>query len=233
MLFKPLFAASFVALVVAQGEPSSTSTPSSSASAATVTVKVSDEQVSLKFDPEVIRANPGDTVVFQFFPNNHSVAESSFDSPCEPLDEDYAFWSGFMPVSPNSPTIPTFSISITDDEPRWFYCATGKHCQAGMVGVINPPSDGSDTLDEYKTAAVSVPSTIAPEGSEFGGSGSGSGSGNETGGGLNATVTSGSTPTSEVTADASSIPTGGAGTVGAKGWVVSFAGLLAAGALVI
>jgi hypothetical protein len=48
------------------------------------------------------------------------------------------FWSGMMPVGPESKVMPIFSILVNDTKPIWYYCATGKHCQSGMTGVINP-----------------------------------------------------------------------------------------------
>lgn len=32
-----------------------------------------------------------------------------------------------------------FTITINDTTPIWYYCDHIGHCQAGMVGVINPP----------------------------------------------------------------------------------------------
>jgi len=240
MLFKPLFAASsvaFAALAAADSHStmstatdtsSPTSTPSTNSN--TIKVKVSDEQVTLKFFPEVITAAVGDTVEFAFYPKNHSIAQSSFDKPCEPLTDDDTFWSGFMPVNSTSGNLPTFSITIEDTDPKWFYCATGKHCQAGMVGVINPPPEKS--IDQYRSAAAGVANTVVPSGpSTDGDGGSGTGTGTGGTGGGNATVTPGTTPTGTDDANASSTQTGGAGIVGARGWAVALAGLLAAGAL--
>jgi hypothetical protein len=36
-----------------------------------------------------------------------------------------------------SSTIPTFTITINNTTPLWFYCAQAKHCQNGMVMAIN------------------------------------------------------------------------------------------------
>ncbi len=73
---------------------------------------------------------------------NHSVVQSTFDNPCEPIAKNMpgtaGFFSGFMPVSENSSMMPSYSIAINDTKPIWFYCSQGKHCQQGMVGVINP-----------------------------------------------------------------------------------------------
>jgi hypothetical protein len=47
-----------------------------------------------------------------------------------------AFFSGFMPTNADGSI--TYTIAVTDTQAQWFYCTQGKHCQAGMVGVINP-----------------------------------------------------------------------------------------------
>lgn len=48
----------------------------------------------LVFDPENLTAAKGDTVEFSFYSGNHSVAESTFDKPCQPLDN--GIFSGFF-----------------------------------------------------------------------------------------------------------------------------------------
>mgnify|MGYP002622331431 FL=1 len=35
--------------------------------------------------------------------------------------------------------IPTYTIQVNDTKPLWLYCAQGRHCQNGMVMVINEP----------------------------------------------------------------------------------------------
>jgi len=45
-------------------------------------------------------------------------------------------FSGFMPT--NGVITPIFTILINDTQPIWYYCSQAMHCQAGMVGVINP-----------------------------------------------------------------------------------------------
>lgn len=130
-------------------------------------VQVGDDQGSLKFFPEELQAAVGDMVQFQFHPKNHSVARSGFTNPCNPLDPATAngtsgFFSGFMPVSSTDKYMPTFTILVDGTAPIWYYCATGKHCQNGMSGVINPPKNNSDrTLAKYKQAAVGS-NTVVP-----------------------------------------------------------------------
>jgi plastocyanin len=73
----------------------------------------------------------GDTVTFMFSGSQHSVVESSFDEPCEPM-------SGGFSVGAQSKSI-NFTVSIMDSNTHWFYCSVPGHCNSGMVGVINPP----------------------------------------------------------------------------------------------
>jgi hypothetical protein len=68
---------------------------------------------------------------------NHSVAAGDFASPCTPqTPATNAFFSGFMPTDKEGQL--TYTIPIRDTNPIWFYCSQAKHCQEGMVGVINP-----------------------------------------------------------------------------------------------
>lgn len=135
---------------------------SSSSSASNVhVVKVGDG--GLTFSPSDIKASVGDVVEFHFFPKAHSVAQSSFDKPCEPLTNGTAvgFFSGPVPVS-SGESADVFTLEVKDANPRWFYCATGTHCQSGMVGVINAPSGGQKTLEKYAAAAAKAPKNVAP-----------------------------------------------------------------------
>jgi plastocyanin len=102
-------------------------------------VVVSDKTGSLAFNPSNLTAAEGDTVTFHFWPKNHSVAQAAFDSPCQPLAN--GFWSGFVPTtSTEALANTTFTYEVKNaSAPVWFYCTQGKHCQNGMVGVINPP----------------------------------------------------------------------------------------------
>lgn len=106
------------------------------ASAANLKILVSDNNSTLLFNPSTTTAKIGDTVTFHFFPKNHNVVQSSFDSPCAPLKEG-GFYSGFIP-SVTGEANKTFAITVKDDKPIWFYCSQGKHCNSGMAGVINP-----------------------------------------------------------------------------------------------
>ena len=102
-------------------------------------VVVSTKTGDLLFNPNNLTAAEGDTVTFHFWPKNHSVVQAAFDSPCTPMED--GFWSGFVPTtSTTSLANTTFTYEVTNaSTPIWFYCSQGKHCQGGMVGVINPP----------------------------------------------------------------------------------------------
>jgi plastocyanin len=102
-------------------------------------VVVANKTGALAFFPDSLQAAQGDTVTFRFWPKNHSVAQSTFAQPCAPMQN--GFWSGFVPTqSVDAVANQTFSMEITNaSAPIWFYCTQGKHCQSGMVGVINPP----------------------------------------------------------------------------------------------
>lgn len=98
---------------------------------------------SLIYSPNNIKAAVGDMVQFQFVAGNHTVTQSTFDQPCQPINNIQknvtGFHSGFMPAAAGAATktIPTYTVAINNTTPIWIYCAQGKHCQAGMVMVIN------------------------------------------------------------------------------------------------
>jgi plastocyanin len=122
----------FVSLAFAQS-PSSTASSTASSASALQTVTVGE--FGLRFTPEVIEAPAGGKIVFKFFPAAHSITQGDFSSPCQPASS--GFNSGFVKVA-NANSTQTFTIDITNTDPIFFYCAQARHCQSGMVGVINP-----------------------------------------------------------------------------------------------
>lgn len=133
-------AAIFSATALAQNS-TFTPPPKPSGSILTHVIQVGDANGSLKFYPSELTASPGDMVQFHFWPKSHSVAQSTFADPCQPMPAaaggTKGFWSGMMPVTAQDTVMPVFSIMVNDTNPIWFYCATGSHCQNGMTGVIN------------------------------------------------------------------------------------------------
>jgi plastocyanin len=110
-----------------------------SAAAVQHTVSVSDKSGALIFMPDSIVAAQGDTVEFKFWPKNHSVAQGAFGEPCAPMAN--GFWSGYVATSATDAAAKeVFTYEVKNaSAPVWFYCTQAKHCQGGMVGVINPP----------------------------------------------------------------------------------------------
>lgn len=150
-------------------DSSSSSSTASAPSPASTTSSGAGLQVNvgegggLTFSPNTVNASKGDMIQFNFFPLNHSVVQSAFDKPCQPLQSNGIF-SGFMPVSGSGQGNMTFTITINDTTPIWLYCAqtAGSHCQSGMAMVINPPSSGPNTLKAYKNSAKNSSTSTAP-----------------------------------------------------------------------
>jgi hypothetical protein len=107
------------------------------------------------------------------------VASGDFANPCTPqTPATNAFFSGFMPTDKQGQL--TYTIPIRDTNPIWFYCSQARHCQDGMVGVINPcvlnpplpnptltccensPASGQ-TLTDYTTRAATAANNVSPQ----------------------------------------------------------------------
>jgi len=126
--------------------------------------QIHDVQVggsSLTFSPEAIFAQPGDQVVFHFQQKNHTATQSSFASPCG--HKDGGLDSGFMPVAANvTSDFPTWTITINDTQPTWFFCnqaanLPASHCGAGMVFAVNCGADGApNSFTNFKNAALQI-----------------------------------------------------------------------------
>jgi plastocyanin len=97
---------------------------------------VAGDDGKLAFVPNVTHASPGDTLIFHFYPGHHNVAQGAFNQPCQPSPG--GFYSGYIdPDQGESKT--TFEVKVNSTDPLWIYCGAPAHCEAGMVGVINPP----------------------------------------------------------------------------------------------
>ena len=165
-----------------------------------------------QFTPNTITAAPGDMVAFNFvaqvsyscrgtlasnanLDQNHSVASSSANRPCQP--EANAIFSDFQPIAdPNAATAataaakkkggkaragalaaalgarqagntPMFMVPVTDTQPMYIYCSQAQHCQQGMVMVINPPNAAAVT--KYQAKAAKAQNNVSPTGGLNGG----------------------------------------------------------------
>lgn len=128
----------------------------STALAAVHTVDVGED--GLKFDPQTLTAAKGDIVIFTFYPS-HDVAQASFSDPCKPSSN--GFYGGPFGQTDNGKKKFVYTVNSTD--PIYYYCSVQKHCQSGMVGGINVPSDG-DNIQKFADAAKSVSKSDTPQG---------------------------------------------------------------------
>jgi len=97
-------------------------------------------QSGLSFTPNTTTAVVGDTLTFHYQSSTHNVIRGSPSSACTPLIGDGIFYSGTIPIPEDADSSPTtFVVTVNDTtQPMWFYCSVGRHCQSGMVGVVNP-----------------------------------------------------------------------------------------------
>ncbi|KAK4111093.1 Cupredoxin [Canariomyces notabilis] len=127
------------------------------------------QNASLTFSPDRLTVQPGEMVQFQFLAGNHTVTQSTFDKPCQPIAMNSnvtGFHSGFLPVAASAAMgmVPTYTIQINNTNPLWLYCAQGRHCEQGMVMVINEPANNPNrTLENYRSLAAQA-QTVLPGG---------------------------------------------------------------------
>ncbi|GAA5919802.1 hypothetical protein JCM1841_005872 [Sporobolomyces salmonicolor] len=117
----------------------------------------------LVYTPSNISAAMGDTVTFVFQTRNHTVTQSSFAAPCQPLVNASTgargFDSGYVPVASDMLQAPAWTIQILTNGPIWFHCSQIGHCGQGMVGSINAPASGNKTFADFKALAMGKTST--------------------------------------------------------------------------
>lgn len=131
------------------------------------------------FSPDKVTAPVGSMVQFQFMGGNHTVTQSTFDQPCTPISAINAsavgVSTGFVPAmnAMQSGQIPVYSIMINDTRPLWLYCAQGRHCQSGMVMVINEntAANSSRSIENHRTLAATVQQATLPSGTAGGNGG--------------------------------------------------------------
>ncbi|TGO45999.1 hypothetical protein BCON_0351g00070 [Botryotinia convoluta] len=135
-----------------------------------VRVGQANNSTALRYFPDNISAKVGDTIQFQFAAGNHTVTQSTFDAPCVPISQssnNTGVFSGFMNVAAglnSTGMVPVFSMPVKVTTPLWFYCSQGKHCQNGMVLVVNENTAANSTRSLANFAALAAKATknIAP-----------------------------------------------------------------------
>lgn len=164
--------------------PAATSaTPTTTASSTPPTSTSSDHRVivggtSLIFEPSNITAHPGDTITFEFHQKNHTATQSSFVNPCQMLSNgstsgQVGFDSGFMPVSANATTFPTYTVQVNDTSPIWAYCRQIGHCGGGMVFAVNANESSANTFEAFAARAKQSGSNSTATTSASGNNGAG------------------------------------------------------------
>lgn len=137
-----IFVAAALTTLALADDSSSTTSSSATATTGIPATSTSDVKVGsngLNFDPDSLTASPGDLINFHFYASNHSVAQSSFDKPCQPLDGGSGIFSGFFTSSGKDEARQVFSMRLNDTNAIWLYCTSGEHCKGGQSMVINPP----------------------------------------------------------------------------------------------
>ena len=92
------------------------------------------------FIPNTVNAAVGDVLQFQFSNGNHTVTQSTADAACQPMEG--GVHSGHIPFEDGQTDVGTFNVVVSSTDPMFLYCATGPHCQAGQVMVVNPANAG-------------------------------------------------------------------------------------------
>jgi len=147
------------------GSPSSMSMPPSSTppgnmnsgNGATHTVIVAPTQGVLRYVPFTLNASVGDTIMFMWGANNHTVTKSSQLEICNKTSN-----SPFASGEQNKSFI--FSQVVNDTNTTFYYCGTPTHCEKGMFGIINPPNaygQPSSLANMVSPLAKQYPSTNA------------------------------------------------------------------------
>ncbi|KAL2887727.1 putative GPI-anchored cupredoxin [Ceratocystis lukuohia] len=116
------------------------------------------------FPPEV-NANEGDFIWFRFGYGLNSIVEGEYEQPCQSYGNGFASPSIYHTKSGYYHQV--FVVDVPNTEPRWYYSSEDSRCKKGHVAVINPPSDGSQTLANYQARALRAPQVM--EFSERGG----------------------------------------------------------------
>lgn len=127
-----------------------TATMGSSGNGATHTVIVAPSQGVLRYVPAMVNATVGDTIMFKWQANNHTVTKGSSLELCNKTS-DAPFASGLQQKDF------VFTQVVNDTNPVFFYCAAPGHCQKGMFGVINMGT----TSNSGKSAAGMMGSLLA------------------------------------------------------------------------
>jgi len=150
----------FKATAMGNAPPSGTTQTVSStgtAPAASGTPKVFEITVGqggTVYSPETVAgAAVGDQIRFVFAAGSHTVTQSTFVDPCNPVANGADSGPQPVPAGATGDARPSYVFNVTTvDKPLWFYCKTGNHCRSGMVFSVNPTA--AQTHEAYKATAM-------------------------------------------------------------------------------
>jgi len=172
---------------------------------------------TLVFTPNQVTAAVGDTINFVFGPKNHTATQSTFAAPCTGMTGGAD--SGFMAVQAGAATAPTYTVTVTQTTPLWFYCRQANHCQQGMVFAINPTANKTFAAFQQAAMGATTPDTT--------GGTSASASGASASATASSDGTSGSTTSSSAPAASSSTTNGAIATGAGAGGLLALVGIAA------
>jgi plastocyanin len=98
----------------------------------THTVIVAPTKGTFRMVPFATNASVGDTILFQWGADGHTVTKSSELLPCNKSADNPVFASGIQNKSF------VFTQVVNDTNPTFYYCGVPTHCEKGMFGIINP-----------------------------------------------------------------------------------------------
>jgi plastocyanin len=117
----------------------------------TFSVQVGENDV-LNFQPNQVTAAVGDTVVFEFHALNHTITQSSLDSPCVARS---GFDSGFRQYNAADSPDMKVAFTVNSPEPEFFFCRQSmpeSHCALGMVFALN----AGDQIEAFWNKVVNI-----------------------------------------------------------------------------
>ncbi|KAF2234198.1 hypothetical protein EV356DRAFT_174415 [Viridothelium virens] len=117
-------------------------------------------QNGLTFTPSSVNVPAGSKVQFNFYPQNHSVVQGNVNTACAPTAN--GFFSGLIASNQGNQGQQSFTVTVPNTQPMYFYCSAPGHCQAGMAGAINPPSSGSGSVSQFIANSQKTQQTINP-----------------------------------------------------------------------
>ncbi|KAE8352412.1 hypothetical protein BDV28DRAFT_3477 [Aspergillus coremiiformis] len=116
------------------------------------------------FNPHTLRVCQGSIVHFDFLRLDHTLRESTLETPCKPLQGGID--SGTDRSNPDNITnFKPFDYTFASDAPRFFYCAHGEgtndsHCARGEVFAVNV---NEDTFHQFQDRAKTTGHTSYPD----------------------------------------------------------------------